>query len=158
MMNRMLVTAGSAVLALGLLGGTGTAALADDSGYGQRNTGESGRMAEARQLIDMGSWGSAIWSLKQVLKEEPDNADAHNLLAFSYRSVGKYEVAERHYARALEIAPEHRGAHVYLGVLYLETGREPRAREQLETLSQLCGRDCPEYQRLRSAISGSGSS
>ena len=134
-------------------------AWADDSGYGQSG-GESARMAEARQLIDMGSWGSAIWSLKQVLKESPDNPDAHNLLAFSYRSLGKYEIAERHYAKALEIAPDHRGAHAYLGVLYLETGRAPRAREQLRTLGDLCGPDCPEYRQLRSAIrrSGSGSS
>lgn len=142
-----------AVLMTGMLLALSTAAIrADDSGYDDGR----GPLAEARELIDMGSWGSAIWSLKRVLEESPRNADAHNLLAFSYRNIGETEKAETHYARALEIEPDHRGAHAYLGVLYIETGRTEQARDQLETLQDLCNRDCVEYRELRSAIRDQG--
>lgn len=141
------------VLMAGALLALGPVALqADDSGYDNGH----GPLAEARELIEMGSWGSAIWSLKRVLEESPRNADAHNLLAFSYRNIGETEKAEVHYDRALEIEPDHRGAHAYLGVLYIETGRAEQARDRLEALRDLCNRDCAEYRELRSAIRDHG--
>lgn len=149
-MIRFTSAVGAALLAVIALGFAGAHARADDNGYG--GTGDDGRMAEARQLIEMGSWGSAVWSLKKVLADDPDNPDAHNLLAFSYRNVGQYDLAERHYDRALAIDPAHRGAHAYLGVLYLETDRPGMARHCLDRLEALCGHDCRETEQLRSAI------
>ena len=145
-----MIRATTALIAVIALAFTGEAIRADDGGYG--GSSDDGRMGEARQLIEMGSWGSAVWSLKQVLADDPDNPDAHNLLAFSYRNVGQYDLAERHYDRALAIDPAHRGAHAYLGVLYLETGRPGMARHCLDRLETLCGHNCREYEQLRSAI------
>lgn len=133
-------------------------ALADSGGYGGSGTdsGEwtSGANAldDAQQLIDMGSFGSAIWQLKQFLEESPNNADAHNLIAFSYRSLGKFDVAAEHYDRALQLDPNHAGAYAYQGVMFLETGRPDAARENLERIREICGRGCSEYRSLRDAI------
>lgn len=123
-------------------------ASADDGGYG----GGVNTLDEARELIEMGSFGSAIWELKRFLEESPDNADAHNLLAYSYRSLRKYDQAARHYKRALRLDPNHAGAYAYQGVLYLETGQPDKARRNLERIREICGRGCSEYRNLRDAI------
>lgn len=148
------------ILASGLLGFVLAMAagpvMADDGSYGGSGSGEwtSGANAldDARKLIEMGSFGSAIWQLKQLLEESPNNADAHNLLAFSYRSLKKFEEAEKHYERALRLDPDHAGAYAYQGVLFLETGRPDEARRNLERIREICGRGCSEYRNLRDAI------
>jgi tetratricopeptide (TPR) repeat protein len=130
--------------------------MADDSGYGGSGSGEwtSGASAldDARKLIEMESFGSAIWQLKQLIEESPNNADAHNLLAFSYRSLKRFDEAERHYERALRLDPNHAGAYAYQGVLFLETGRPDKARRNLDRIREICGRGCSEYRNLRDAI------
>jgi len=150
----------ASILAGGLLGSVlalrAGPVTADDSGYGGSGSGEwtagSSAIDDARKLIEMGSFGSAIWQLKQLLKESPNNADAHNLLAFSYRSLKKFDEAEKHYERALRLDPDHAGAYAYQGVLFLETGRPEKARRNLERIREICGRGCSEYQNLRDAI------
>lgn len=155
----------TSILASSLLGFVlamaGSPLMADDGGYGGSGSGGSGSgewssgasaIDDARKLIEMGSFGSAIWQLKKLLKESPNDADAHNLLAFSYRSLKKFDEAETHYERALRLDPEHAGAYAYQGVLFLETGRPDKARRNLERIREICGRGCSEYQNLRDAI------
>lgn len=156
-MNRHLVaSAGRALLLTAVLFLPAPMALANAGGYGGSGSGDWSRDADeldqAWELIEMGSFGSAIWQLKRLIADSPDNADAHNLLAFSYRSLRKYDLAAEHYERALEIDPDHAGAHVYQGILFLETGRPEQARQNLERLREICGRGCSEYQDLRDAI------
>ena len=42
-------------------------------------------VGDARKAIQAKNWSSAQTSLKLAIRDEPRNADAHNLLAFSYR-------------------------------------------------------------------------
>lgn len=133
-------------------------AAADSGGYGGSGndssewTSGANALDDASKLIEMGSFGSAIWQLKRFLKDSPDNADAHNLLAFSYRSLEKFDLAAEHYQRALQINPDHAGAYAYQGVMFLETGRPEAARENLERIQEICGKGCSEYRNLRNAI------
>lgn len=157
-MKYRIVTSATATFLVVILLAYGAPGLANDGGYGGGVTGDgewgtrSDSLADCRKLIEMGSYGSAIWQLKQVLKDSPENADAHNLLAFSYRSIKRYDQAEQHYAEALRLAPDHAGAYSYQGVLFLETGRERQARDNLRKLRDICGTRCDEYQDLRDAI------
>ncbi|HEY3486611.1 MAG TPA: hypothetical protein VGL10_00960, partial [Gammaproteobacteria bacterium] len=48
--------------------------------------------------------------------------------------------------------PKHRGAHEYLGELYVSIKRLDKAEEQLAVLKQLCAANCPEYKKLQQAI------
>ena len=54
---------------------------------------------------------------------------------------------------ALEIDPEHLGAHEYLGELYLMMGKKAKAQELLSRLELLSGIRSSEYLDLEKAIS-----
>jgi DNA-binding SARP family transcriptional activator len=57
-----------------------------------------------------------------------------------------------HYREALRLAPEHRGAHEYIGEAYLTEGNVQKAREHLKQLDRLCLFGCEEYSSLKKAI------
>ena len=47
---------------------------------------------------------------------------------------------------------DHKGAHEYLGELYVETGDLASAREQLAVLTRLCPQGCEERKDLEEAL------
>lgn len=113
------------------------------------------RMANARRAIAAGDWAVAVRELEQVVRESPSNADAHNLLGYSYRKSPRpdYTRAFAQYDLALKIDPRHRGAREYIGEAYLEQGKPAEAQAQLAQLEQICGnRSCEEYEDLAKAI------
>lgn len=111
------------------------------------------KLSEIQTVIEKGEPQKAIEMLWQYLDSNPDDADGYNLLGYSYRKDRKFDLAKKSYDRALAIEPEHKGAHEYLGELYLQTGQPDKAEAQLEKLAQICGLEgCEEYEELRVAI------
>ena len=53
---------------------------------------------------------------------------------------------------ALEIDPEHAGAHEYLGELYLMRDQKNQAMRMLSKLENLVGKNAEEYKDLLQAI------
>jgi Flp pilus assembly protein TadD len=104
---------------------------------------------EAIRRLD---WSSAITHLTQVVRNEPDNADAHNALGFAYRNSNRMESAFKHFREALRLNPEHRSAHENIGEAYVKAGNTAKAREHLARLERLCGRNCDEQRNLAKAI------
>ncbi len=104
------------------------------------------------ELIEQGSYESAIDMLHDELDLDPDNPDIMTLLGFSYRKTQNYEDALTFYEWALRAEPKHRGANEYLGELYLETNQLDKAVQQLEILDDLCRNNCKEYSTLKKAI------
>ena len=102
--------------------------------------------------INQKSYGEAISHLDTVAKEEPDNADAYNMLGYSHRKLKNYETAERYYNKALAINPKHKGALEYQGELYVETQRMALAKENLSKLDDICWISCKELTLLKSKI------
>lgn len=84
------------------------------------------------------------------------HADVFNLLGFALRKSGDYTRALTYYRKALDFDPDHRGAHEYLGELYVETGQPQKAREQLAILVRLCPRGCEEREDLERALRAAG--
>lgn len=80
------------------------------------------------------------------------HADVYNLLGFSLRKTGAYGKALTFYKKALDFDADHKGAHEYLGELYVETGRFAQAREHLAMLEKLCPQGCEEREDLAKAI------
>lgn len=110
-------------------------------------------MADARALVRAQKWKSAISVLKSIVANDSTNADAYNLLGFSLRKSGDMKNAEGFYLKALKLNPSHKGAHEYLGELYVETGHIDKAKAHLATLAKLCGNTtCEEYEDLEKAI------
>jgi Tfp pilus assembly protein PilF len=115
----------------------------------------SERMAVARESIARKGWSRAQYDLKLVLRDEPGNADAHNLLAYTYRKQDKPDLVQafEHYKTALKLNPQHKGAHEYIGEAYLMDRKPDMAMKYLTDLERICGnRQCEEYQDLAKAI------
>lgn len=107
---------------------------------------------DAEQAIDDGDFEAAMELLRTALEDDPDNADAYNLLAYSQRNMGQTDEAMENYARALELDPDHKGALEYQGELYLKLGNKAGADANLARLSELCPRGCDEHEVLQAAI------
>jgi tetratricopeptide (TPR) repeat protein len=73
-------------------------------------------------------------------------------MGFRLRKTGDYATALTFYKKALDFDANHRGAHEYLGELYVETGELPKASEQLAILTTLCPQGCEERDDLANAI------
>jgi tetratricopeptide (TPR) repeat protein len=117
----------------------------------QSDSGPS--LTSARRLIRAQNWAEAVEMLKLVVAQNPDNADANNLLGYSLRKLGDYKNAQGFYLKALKLDPRHKGAHEYLGELYVEIGQMQKAKQMLDQLEQICGNTrCEEYRDLAEFI------
>jgi tetratricopeptide (TPR) repeat protein len=77
----------------------------------------------------------AIRALRDVLAVDPGSAEAHLLLGIAYRTAGAPDLigeAVAELRQALEINPEFVPARYYLAHIYLDLGRNERAREELQ--------------------------
>ena len=110
---------------------------------------ESFTAASAKQ-----DWKAAAAAMQEGVQKSPDNADYHNLLAYSIRKGPNPDMSLvfKHYNEALRIDPKHRGAHEYLGEAYLMVGNVAKAKEHLAQLDKLCFFGCSEYSDLKKAI------
>ncbi|MEI8265716.1 MAG: tetratricopeptide repeat protein [Betaproteobacteria bacterium] len=113
---------------------------------------EDRAMRDGRDAVKKQQWERAIALLQPYLQAHPQDADGHNLLAFSLRKAGRLGEAETAYDRALTIDPHHLGAHEYRGELMLLLGRREQALVHLQALERLCGLQCEEYLELRRAL------
>jgi len=109
----------------------------------------------ANAAIARKDWNAAQATLKEALARNAQNADYHNLYAYSLRKVANPDMQAVffHYGEALRIDPKHRGAHEYIGEAYLMVGKLAQAREHLAALDKLCFFGCEEYSELKEAIS-----
>jgi len=105
--------------------------------------------ADAIQAKD---WGTAVYHLSIVVRQEPANADAQNLLGYAYRNQKKYDLALQHYNEALRLDPSHKGALEYAGEAYVLMGDKAKAQQNLAALERICGKSCEQYQDLARAI------
>jgi Flp pilus assembly protein TadD len=118
-------------------------------------TPASERLAIARKAIDAKDWTRAMTELNQAVRDEPRNADVHNLLGYSYRKRATPDLAKafEHYNIALRLNPNHKGAHEYIGEAYLMDKKPAEAEKHLAQLEAICGnRSCDEYADLSKAI------
>ena len=115
----------------------------------------SERLANARKAIDAKDWSKAMFDLNQAVREEPRNADVHNLLGYTYRKRATPDFAKafEHYKTALKLNPKHLGAHEYIGEAYLMDKKPEEAEKHLAQLEVLCGnKTCEEYADLAKSL------
>jgi Flp pilus assembly protein TadD len=98
------------------------------------------------------SWSEAVAKLKIAERRNPDSADLHNFLGFSYRNLKQFDLAFTHYKRSLAIDPRHRGAHEYIGEAYLMVGDLPSAERHVAALKGICLLGCEELEDLEKAV------
>ncbi len=119
-----------------------------EGGYGKKDS----PLKPFHELIENENYQQAITELGEALREDPDNADMLNLMAYSQRKLKHFDIAMDYYQQALSIDPQHRGANEYLGELYLQLGQPEKAEERLQVLDKECFFGCDEFDELEAAI------
>jgi tetratricopeptide (TPR) repeat protein len=110
--------------------------IADGGSYSNSNS----RLAPFQELIENEQYEQSIARLEEALRDDPDDADLLNLMAFSNRKLGKFDVALGFYQKALKIEP------------YLQLGQPEEAEKRLAVLDKACFFGCREYDELKQAI------
>ena len=108
--------------------------------------------AAAITALKAGNAAAALPRLEQALKRFPDHADVHNEMGYAHRRLKQLDKAFHHYRRALEINPQHRAAHEYIGEAYLMVGDQAGAERHLAALRSICLLSCEELRDLEKAI------
>jgi tetratricopeptide (TPR) repeat protein len=133
-------------MAMGGAGGGG--------GYASPGGNSSGfdDYAMAIRMIHREQYANAVPYLNRALASRPNNADILNYLGFTHRMLGDYPGSLDYYQKALARDPDHKGAHEYLGELYLNMHQVGAARAQLTELTRLCPTGCDERDALTKSI------
>jgi tetratricopeptide (TPR) repeat protein len=114
-------------------------------------------MQVGRDAIVVKDWDKAIAQFKLASVQDPRNADAFNMLAYSYRKHSTPDLAKafENYNQALKLDSKHKGAHEYIGEAYLMDNKPVEAEKHLALLAAICGnKTCEEYKDLEKAIMG----
>jgi tetratricopeptide (TPR) repeat protein len=109
-----------------------------------------GYRAAYTTIYERNDYAGAIEQLKALGHD--DNADVANLIGYSYRKLGDYKVSQIWYERALKTDPNHVRTWQYYGLWQLEQGNRDQAEYHLTKIDALCGKGCPEYRSLASAL------
>jgi Flp pilus assembly protein TadD len=151
MLNHAFLTL-SLLAALTLCGAAAIAAGSDSTPSSVMAAPEDPNYAAGKQAVEAKNWQAALDAFNKVVAKDPGNANAHNYLGYTYRKMGQFDPAFKHYEEALRLNPKHRGAHEYLGEAYLMVNKLAKAEEQLKELDRLCFFGCEEYDDLKKAV------
>ncbi|MES2976786.1 MAG: tetratricopeptide repeat protein [Pseudomonadota bacterium] len=113
------------------------------------------RLGLARDAIKAKDFRRAVAELNIAVREEPRNADIHNLLGYSLRKQARPDMARaiEHYKTAIKLDPRHKGAHEYIGEAYLMEKNPGEAEKHLAELARICGNtSCEEYADLSRSL------
>jgi len=91
------------------------------------------------------------------LLDDPNTAKALNYRGFATRKLGRTDEGIGYYLKSVQIDPQYAQVREYLGEAYVIKGRVDLARQQLDTIKDICGNtECEEYEDLSNAIAGKG--
>ncbi len=101
-------------------------------------------------IYDRHDYAAAIDQLKALGHD--DRADVANLIGYSYRKLGNYQVSQIWYERALKADPNHVRTWQYYGLWQLEQGNREQAEYHLNRIAALAGTNSSEYRSLSAAL------
>ena len=143
---------GAAIVLACTLGALAPGVLADPDETDPDLAKRDADYAAAVAAVKAKDWSEAVAKLKVAERRNPDSADLHNFLGYSYRNLKQFDAAFTHYKRALQLDPRHRGAHEYIGEAYLMVGDPASAQKHLDLLRGICLLGCEELADLEKAV------
>ena len=88
-------------------------------------------------LAATASYAGELEDAKEDVRNNPDDAWAHNNLGFAYGISGKHKEAIESYKQAIEFDPDYAKAHYNLGLAYIWSKDRDSALEQYTILKTL---------------------
>jgi tetratricopeptide (TPR) repeat protein len=110
----------------------------------------NGYHAAYATIYDRHDYAAAIKQLKALGHD--DTAAVANLIGYSYRKLGDYQLSQVWYERALTADPGHVKTWQYYGLWQLEQGNREQAEYHLSKIALLAGTDSEEYRSLAAAL------
>ena len=109
-----------------------------------------GYRAAYSTIYDRNDYAAAILQLKALGQD--DRANVANLIGYSYRKLGDYQLSQVWYERALKADPNHVLTWQYYGLWQIEQGNREQALYHLSRIAAICGTDCEHYRSLAAAL------
>ena len=99
-----------------------------------------------------GEYPEAERIYREVLTEDPDQADAHNLLGLLAHQTARDELAESHMRRSIGLAPKRADFHYNYGAMLAETGKPDLAAREFQAAVELSPEMADAWQGLATAF------
>lgn len=120
------------------------------------NKSKSRKSAESNtslglEYMNRGQYEVALGKLKKAVKEDPDYAPAHTVIAVLYERIGEMDLAGKHYQKAYEADSKDGDVNNNYGVYLCKTGKENQAIEHF-----LTALDDPFYSSPSVALTNAG--
>ena len=114
-------------------------------------------LAAIEKKIEAGAYEEALADLAVHIRKNPASAAAFHWIGYANRKLGRVEKAEKAYARARHLDPDHKSAHEYAGELWLTLRDLGRLDRQLVALDRICRFGREEFDELMTEIAASKS-
>jgi tetratricopeptide (TPR) repeat protein len=101
-------------------------------------------------IYDRNDYAAAIEQLKALGHD--DHPNVANLIGYSYRKLGDYQLSQTWSPRALKADPNHVLTWQYYGLWQIEQGNREQAQYHLSRIAAICGTGCEEYRSLAAAL------
>jgi tetratricopeptide (TPR) repeat protein len=115
-------------------------------------THQKGKKNDKQSFLDDPAFRQRYGAAYDTIYGHDDYANVANLIGYSYRKLGDYELSQVWYERALKSDPNHVLTWNYYGFWQIERGNRDQAEYHLSRIAAICGTDCAEYRSLAVAL------
>ena len=91
----------------------------------------------AEVLVSQKRWTQALQYIQQAVERDPDLMDARRVMAFTYETLGEYNLAIQEYKKAIEIMPNYTYLYIAVGRIYRHLQLYDQALEHFATAANL---------------------
>jgi tetratricopeptide (TPR) repeat protein len=101
------------------------------------NTNTSALAYYAEILVDQKKWNQAQQYIGQAVERNPELMDVHRIQAYTYETLGEYNLAIQEYQKAIEIMPNYTYLYIAVGRIYRHLQLYEQALESFATAANL---------------------
>jgi len=91
----------------------------------------------AEVLVDQKNWIQAQQYIEQAVSRDPSLMDVHRIQAYTYETLGEYNLSIQEYNRAIEIMPNYTYLYIAVGRIYRHLQLYDQALENFATAANL---------------------
>lgn len=72
----------------------------------------------AEVLVEQKKWNQALQYIQQAVERDPSLMDVHRIMAFTYETLGEYNLSIQSYKKAIDIMPNYTYLYIAVGRIY----------------------------------------